>query len=457
MLISADFERGTGMRVTDGTLFPNNMAIGATDNTDLAYNMGLIIGSESRAIGVGQDYAPVCDVNNNPDNPIINVRSFGEDPELVSKMPDAMIKGIQEKNVISTVKHFPGHGDTEIDSHKDLPVLNFSIDRLNKIELVPFKSAISNGVKSVMIAHLSFPELESNPRIPASLSPNIVQDLLLDKLGFNGLVVTDALNMQGITKYFNTQEVAKMCVEAGIDLILMPINEKKTIDAIENAVKNNEISEERINRSVEKILAAKMWLGLFDNKTVNENDIPNKVNTPENNALSQKIADESITLVKDEKNILPIKNKNAKILEFNLSDGKENINSDYFSKSLKESFPNTDIIDLTGNITDENMSLYVNNASSYDYIILGVFAKVKYGTGKISLPPSQINLITSLASNNERLLTISFGNPYLLKEFSTVPNYICAYGDANVSINAAIKAIAGEIHFKGKLPVQLMN
>ncbi|MFI5144710.1 MAG: glycoside hydrolase family 3 N-terminal domain-containing protein [Ignavibacteria bacterium] len=455
LLISADFERGTGMRVTDGTLFPNNMAIGATDNPDLAYKMGLIIGSESRALGVGQDYCPVCDVNNNPDNPIINVRSFGEDPGLVSKMANAMIKGLQEKNVISTAKHFPGHGDTEIDSHKDLPVLNFSMDRLEKIELVPFKSAINSGVRSVMVAHLSFPELESNPKIPASLSSNIVQGLLIDKLGFNGLIVTDALNMQGITKYFNTQQVAKMCVEAGIDLILMPIGEKKTIDAIEAAVKNNEITEERINRSVEKILAAKMWLGLFDNKTVNENDVQNKVNTAENNALSQKIADESITLVKDDNNVFPVRDKNEKILAINLSDGKENINSDYFSKNLKGTFPNTDVIDISSDITEESVTAYTNKASSYDYIIIGIFAKVKYGTGKITLPLSQINLIKALANINNKLSTISFGNPYLLTEFPSVPCYICSYGDADVSIKAVLKAISGDIHFKGKLPVSI--
>ena len=455
LLISADFERGTGMRVTDGTLFPNNMAIGATDNPDLAYKMGLVIGSESRALGIGQDYCPVCDVNNNPDNPIINVRSFGEDPGLVTKMANAMIKGIQEKNVVATAKHFPGHGDSEIDSHKDLPVLNFSMDRLDKIELVPFKSVISSGVRSVMVAHLSFPELESNPKIPASLSANIVQGLLIDKLGFNGLIVTDALNMQGITKYFNTQQVAKMCVESGIDLILMPVGEKKTIDAIESAVKNNEITEERINRSVEKILAAKTWLGLFDNKTVNENDVPNKVNTTENNALSQQIADESITLVKDEKNIFPVTNKNAKILAFNLSDGKENINSDYFSKNLKASFPNTDVIDISSDITDESAAAYTEKAGGYDYVVIGIFAKVKYGTGKISLPLTQINLIKNLSGSNIKLAAISFGNPYLLKEFPSVPCYICSYGDADVSIKAVMKAISGEIHFKGKLPVSI--
>jgi beta-N-acetylhexosaminidase len=455
LIISADFERGTGMRVTDGTLFPNNMAIGATNNPDLAYQMGLIIAAESRSIGVGQDYAPVCDVNNNPNNPIINVRSFGEDPVLVSKMSEAMIKGIQENIVIATAKHFPGHGDTEIDSHIDLPVLSFSMDRLNKIELVPFKNAISKNVMSVMIAHLSFPELEPDQKIPASLSKNIVQNLLIDKLEFNGLVVTDALNMQGITKYYNTEQVAVMCVTAGIDLILMPLNEEKTINAIERAVNKGIITEDRINRSTEKILKAKQWLGLFNNKFVDEQEVSNKVNDSESNALAQKIADESITLVKDERNSIPINKKELNILVFNVSDGKDNINSDYFTEKLKEKYPNSEIININSEINSLSFEDYRKSASRSDIVICGIFAKIKYGTGKISLPSTQIEFIKTLPDANKQTIVISFGNPYLLKDFSTVPNYICAYGDANVSVLSVIKAISGEISMKGKLPVTI--
>ena len=202
LLIGSDFERGTKMRVTDGALFPTNMAIGAADNKELAYKMGLEVARETRLLGIQQNYSPVCDVNNNPNNPIINVRSFGEDPQLVSRMSEAMIKGLQDGKVIATAKHFPGHGDTDIDSHNDLPQLKFTMDRMNSVELVPFKNAIEHNVMSVMIAHLAFPELESTPNIPASLSPAIVQGVLIDKMGFGGLVVTDALIMKGITKYY---------------------------------------------------------------------------------------------------------------------------------------------------------------------------------------------------------------------------------------------------------------
>jgi len=449
LLISADFERGTKMRVTDGVIFPNNMAIGATDNPALSYKMGVEIARETRLLGVHQNYAPVCDVNNNPNNPIINVRSFGEDPNLVSKMSEAMIKGLQEGKVIATAKHFPGHGDTEIDSHKDLPVLNFTMDRLNNIELVPFKNAINKNVMSVMIAHLSFPELESNSHIPASLSPNIVDGLLINKLGFSGLVVTDALNMQGITKYFSTSEVAVMCVEAGIDLILMPLDEDATVDAIENAVVNRRISKERIDRSVEKILKAKEWLGLFGNKYVSEQDIPDTINTTEANQLAQQIADESITLVKDENNVLPMKSTDKKTAVIIVSEGGEADNTGFLISNVETYFSNCDLI--------SSAAVDISSINYYDNIIIAVYAKVKYGTGKISVSAENVRLINKICELNKSTVVVSLGNPYLLKEFPSVPSYICAYGDSDVSINAALKAVTGKIKFKGKLPVSITD
>jgi beta-glucosidase-like glycosyl hydrolase len=292
LLMSADFERGTKMRLDDGSLYPNNMALGATRDPELAYRMGYEIARECRAIGIHQSYAPVVDVNNNALNPIINVRSFGEDPKLVSEMGDKMIKGIQDGNVIATAKHFPGHGDTEIDSHSDLPVLNFQMARLESVELPPFKSAIASGVMSVMIAHLSFPSVDDEANVPASLSAKLIGGLLQDELGFKGLVVTDALNMAGVVKHFSTEEVAVRCANAGIDLILMPQGETRTIDAIENAVQTGKISEERINSSVRKILNAKKWLKLDENKIVDESNVSNIVNsadllrTPETYSLS---------------------------------------------------------------------------------------------------------------------------------------------------------------------------
>ncbi len=456
LLISADFERGTKMRVTDGAMFPNNMAIGATDNPELSYKMGLEVARETRLLGVHQNYAPVCDVNNNPNNPIINVRSFGEDPQLVSKMSAAMIKGLQQNKVIATAKHFPGHGDTEIDSHNDLPVLNFSLDRLNTIELVPFKNAIENNVMSVMIAHLSFPELESQVNVPASLSPAIVDGLLINKMGFNGLVVTDALNMKGITKYFSTSEVAVMCVEAGIDLILMPLDEDNTVDAIEAAVLNGRITKDRIEKSAEKILKTKEWLGLYENKYVQEADVWKTINTSGADELAQQIADESVTLVKDDNNALPL-SKTDKIFIFTLSDGKDNINSAPFIDEVLSRNTNTNHLSYDSDISSGGMSDAMELASANDVIIVAIYAKVRHGTGKISVLPSHSNLISKLSDSGKKVVIISFGNPYLLKEFSSAPNYICAYGDSDVSITATAKAIFGEIKFKGKLPLTISD
>ena len=447
LLISADFERGTKMRVSDGALFPNNMAIGAANNPELCYKMGLEVARETRLLGVHQNYAPVCDVNNNPNNPIINVRSFGEDPVLVSRMSEAMIKGLQKGKIVATAKHFPGHGDTEIDSHKDLPVLNFSMDRLNSIELVPFKNAIDKNVMSVMTAHLSFPELESEPNVPASLSANIIEGLLINKLGFNGLTVTDALNMKGITKYFSTSEVAVMCVKAGIDLILMPLNEETTIDAIESAVINGKISEKRIDRSVEKILKTKEWLGLFENKYVQEADIWKTINTEEANKLAQQIADESITLVKDENNILPFKESSKKTALIVISEGGESDNISYLNTNTSQYLNNYDFI--------SSAYFDISSVGYYGNIIIAIYAKVRYGTGKISISRENISLINQISHMHGGTVVISFGNPYLLKEFPEVPAYISAYGDSDVSINAVLKAITGKIKFKGRLPVSI--
>jgi len=461
LLISADFERGTKMRLDDGSLFPSNMGIGATRNPDLAYKMGLQIAKECRAIGVHQNYSPVMDVNNNPLNPIINVRSFGEDPELVSTMGDAMIKGLQEGNVIATSKHFPGHGDTDIDSHNDLPVINFGAERLDKTELVPFKSAVNSGVMSVMIAHLAFPEFEKDASVPASLSKNIVDGILINKLGFKGLIVTDALNMQGITKHFSTEQVALMCVNAGIDLILMPQGEELTISTIEKAVNSGSISVERIDQSVTKILNAKKWLKLYDNKMIDVSNVSNVVNNSDAQNLSQQIADESITLVKNDGKLLPFKKESMveKLMIVSMNNGNDKANSDFFGSEFynksKQYFGSVTVYDVMGdfNYGDSIINNAVNN--NYETILIPVYAKVKIMTGTVGLPQSQLDLINTLVSKGKKVIVVSFGNPYLIQGFTGINSYVCAYGDSESSIRASIKTLLGEINFKGKLPVTI--
>jgi len=456
LLISADYERGTGMRLSDGSVFPNNMALGATGNPDYAYRMGQIIGEECKILGVQQNYAPVMDVNNNPNNPIINVRSYGDNTDLVSKMGIAFIKGLQDKGIIATAKHFPGHGDTEIDSHNDLPVLPFDMYRMNSLELIPFKNSIQANVKSIMIAHLSFPELEKNPKLPASLSKAIVNNLLIEELGYKGLIVTDALNMSGVTKNFTVEEIAVKCVEAGNDLILMPVGEKQAIDAIEKAVLNGKIPEERIDISFNKIINVKKESGLFENKLVNTDLISTGINSQKAQTLAQEIADASITLVKNNENVLPLKeNKDYIVISFiNTTDQNP---SEQFLDGLEDRLKKINsgykMFEVTAKNTD--LDFLINEASDYDYIIIPVFSRVTFKSGTVGIPDSQIRIIKQFKSLNKNVIVISFGNPYLLKGFTEIDSYIAAYGDSPASINAGLKSLFGEINITGKLPVTI--
>jgi beta-glucosidase-like glycosyl hydrolase len=454
LLISADYERGTKMRLDDGSLFPNNMALGATGNPELAYRMGLMIARECRAIGVHQNYAPVMDVNNNPDNPIINVRSFGESPDLVALMGTGMIKGLQDGRVIATAKHFPGHGDTDIDSHNDLPVLNFTMDRLRNLELIPFKAAVDSGVKSVMTAHLSFPELEKRANIPASLSDKIIKDILISDLNFKGLIVTDALNMSGVTKHLSTKEVALLATEAGIDLILMPQGEKETIDAIFDAVSKGIITEERINNSARKILEVKKWLGLDENKLVDLSGVRQIINNDSIKILSQEIADASVTLVKNNDTILPLNISKSIYSIISINNTQDTYGEEYFLKLIKE---NGEI--GVNRIYNINSASQINNIGNEinisDIIIIPVFSKVRIMTGTVGIPEQQINLINKLKGKGNKVIVISFGNPYLLRAFENIDGYICAYGDAETSVSAVYKGLLKKINFKGKLPVTI--
>ncbi len=462
LLMSADFERGTKMRLEDGSLFPSNMSLGATRDPQLAYEMGFQIAQECRAIGIHQNYAPVVDINNNPLNPIINVRSFGEDPDLVSQMGDMMINGLQDGNVIATAKHFPGHGDTDIDSHSDLPIIKYGKDRLDRVELIPFKNAIDSKVRSVMIAHLSFPQIDPEPNVPASLSSPIITGLLKEQLGFDGLVVTDALNMAGVTKHFSTDDVAVRCVKAGVDLILMPQGEEESISAIENAVKSGVISEERINESAAKILKAKEWLKLNESKIVDVNRVPAFVNNLKAVTISQKIADASITLVKNE-NAVPLNKMKApgKYMLLSINNGNEKANSDLFISEFKNravtQFTDGIIYDVNGDIPAGTNSEILQAATNYDIVVIPIYAKVKIKTGTVGLPQSQLNIINSLVSAGKKVIVLSFGNPYLIQGFDGVSSYICAYSDSESSIKAGIGCLFGEQRFKGKLPVSISD
>lgn len=453
LLISSDFERGLAMRLTDATEFPYNMAVAATGDVNLVREMGRIVSLESRAIGVHQNYAPVADINTNADNPIINIRAYSEDQNIVAEYCEAFIDGSVEGRMISTIKHFPGHGSTDIDSHKDLPVINVSMDDLMKFELAPFISSIKAGVQSVMIGHLSVPSIDSQG-VPATLSKRIVTDLLKDELGFKGLVVTDAMNMNAVTKFYSSAEAAVLGVKAGNDILLMPPDEEIAINAIAEAVYNGEIEIERINESVRKILSAKVWVGLDKEKNTDINAVPAFVGTKNNVFLAHEIAEKSITLVKDENNLIPIDPaKYYSTAVITISDG--NGTGAYFNELADQEFGYIRTISLNKRSTDKEYKQALEIARKSDLILLPSFIKVKAYQGTVKMSDKQTRFMKSVFEMDKPYIVISFGNPYLLSFFTETKTYLTAYGDAAVSQRAMLRAVTGKTDITGRLPISI--
>ena len=468
LLIGSDFEWGSAMRIRRGTRFPEAMAIGATRDTTLAYKVGEAIGKESRALGIHQVFAPVADVNNNPDNPVINTRSFGENQYLVADMASAFAAGLQSGGVLATAKHFPGHGDTQTDSHLDLPIISQTKPRLDSVELYPFRRLIDQHIPSIMVAHLEVPSLETK-KIPATLSPSIITGLLKKALGFHGLVVTDALDMGAIVNGFGSDSAAVKAIEAGVDILLVLPDEEKAIDAIENAVLKGRISEARINESVVKILKYKWSMGLSVNRFVDLKMIPEVVASPEHLALSRQVARSSITVLKNN-SVLPLERFGEKqILEVVVSDA-ENYRTeihrsstslpneavgDYFTAQLKKRYSNLQTIKLhQASDSLDYLSVY-KRAGSADLIICPIFSKARSGSGMFGLPPGIIGVVDSLTKLDKPMALISLGSPYVIGAFPNAGSVVCTYSDCEVSTEAVVEALFGEIPTRGKLPVTI--
>lgn len=456
LLVAADFERGLGMRLKDGLEFPYAMAVAAAGDLTLAFKLGKAIAEEARAIGVHQNYAPVADINNNPENPIINIRAFSEDKKITSEFCSAYIKGTTSARVISTVKHFPGHGNTHIDSHLEIPVIKGSTKSLWENELIPFKAAIKNGVQSIMVGHLAVPAFENNPKITATLSKKIITDLLINKLGFDGLIMTDAMNMDSVCKNFSAAEAAIMAFNAGNDLILFPPDEEIAVDALNSAALRGKISKSRIDHSLRKLLSAKRWLKIDENRLVDLNNIPKYVSTNEHLKLAQTIADKSITLVKNEKEIIPLnKSKYPKIFWITITEGLGNESEIFFQSLLKDKFPDSMQALVHGETDDKYLKRIYESAEKVDLIILSSFIRVKAYQGSVSLSKKHKEFIINILKLKPLAVLVSFGNPYLLSVFSNVNAYLCAYGDTKVSQQSVVKAISGDINIVGKLPISI--
>jgi beta-N-acetylhexosaminidase len=455
LLIGADYERGTAMRQDEGTSFPTAMAVAAAGDPKDAYTMGKITALEARAVGVQWVYAPVCDVNNNPDNPIINTRSFGENPTLVSQYVTEFIRGVQDNGAMATAKHFPGHGDTATDSHIDLPVIKADRQRIESLELVPFRAAIAAGVGSVMTGHLNVPAFEPDPNTPATLSPSILTDLLRKQLGFQGLVITDALDMGGITVRFAPGEAAVRAFLAGADALLMPPVPDAAYEAVVAAVKSGRIPEERLDASVRRLLEAKARLGLNKNRLVDIATLDENFGKTAWQATAQEISDRGVTLLRDNQHLLPLDGtKPTRGLLVSLYADPEPYPGEDLEPQLRARFDSLVALRADTRFVRAD-TLKLPAPDSYDIAVLALFVRVSDRKGDIDVPAEQVPLIDQIYGSGKPVITLGLGSPYLIERFPQASTWLSAFGISDVAQISLARAMFGEIPVRGHLPVTI--
>ena len=456
LLIGSDFERGAAFRIRHTLPLPWNMAVGATRSEQWAYRQGRITAQEARALGVNWIFAPVVDVNNNPANPVINIRAYGEDPHLVGRLGAAFVAGAQQVGVLATAKHFPGHGDTEVDSHLSLPVIPVERPRLERIEWVPFRKAIRAGVKSIMTAHIAVPALEEDPGRPATLSTAVLEQVLRNELGFRGLIVTDSMKMKGLTRGFWSGEAAVQALEAGVDVLLDPPDARVVFGALLEAVKAGRLSESRVDRSVERILQAKAWLGLSRRKRTDLRQLARSMNAPALRRQVQELADASITLVKDDPSQVPLDVRRIRSAHLVIVSPKPSPNAAAeLEGSLGSRLDSLEVDRLSPEAAPSLLNQAKSRAANADLCVVALHVPLVTGTGRLGLPSLLADWLKELVRVKPSALLISLGDPYLIRQLSFFPTYLCAYSHVSTSQRAAAKAIFGEIPLAGKLPVSI--
>jgi beta-N-acetylhexosaminidase len=455
LLVAADMERGISFRMRRGVVpLPYAMAVGATRSEAAARFTGEVTAREGRALGIHWAFAPVADVNNNPLNPIINIRSYGEDPELVARLGAAFVEACHAGGLLATAKHFPGHGDTASDSH--LQVAEYGADRarLEAVELVPFKRAVAAGVDAVMIGHIAVPALDPSGA-PASVS-RAVGDLLRGELGFDGLVVTDAMDMVG-AKGAWTGDSAIRAVQAGADMILLPPDPDVAVEALVRSVHEGQLSESRLEASVLRILQAKERLGLHENRLVDLGAVARRLARPEDVERALDIARRSITVVRNEAGLLPLRAEEPlRILHLVLSSDLRNRDIQGIPEDeLEARRVETETVSLGPEVSTETLEDLVARAATFSHVVASAFVRVTGSKGTADMSPSHARLLRALHAAGRPVVVVSFGSPYLLKQFPELPAYVCAYGSAESSQRAAMAALFGEYPVGGKLPVTL--
>jgi len=477
LLFAADFERGVSTRLMGTTNFPHAMAFGADGKIDDAEKFGRITAQEARAIGVHWNFFPDADVNSNPANPIINTRSFGEDPKQVGDLVSAYIKGAHEGGMLTTVKHFPGHGDTATDSHLGVASVGGDRTHLDSIELPPFRQAIAAGVDSVMVAHVTVPALDADPNHVATISPTVVSDLLEKQLGFKGLVVTDALDMAGLTHLF-ANDVGRAAVEAfkaGNDLLIIPADLGASYQAMIRAVTSGEIPLKRLDASVLKILKIKGSLGLDQARTVDLTAIDNLVGRPENITFGQQVADSAITLVRANGQVLPLKSKGTRpaglpymskeethnqVVAVLFSDDVRSESGRAFGREFRARIPDARLIYVDPRIAAGMSDEVLKAVDQAQTVVAAVYVIPVAGRigNSMAMADATGTLLESLLDHAaQKTAVIAMGNPYLASDFPKIENYFCTFSNATVSEVAAVKALFGEIPIRGHLPVTIPN
>ncbi len=455
LLIGADFERGTGMRLDEGTSFPTAMALAAAGDPHDAYTMGKVTALEAREVGIHWLYAPDADVNNNPGNPIINTRSFGEDPAKVAEFVAAFVRGAEENGALTTAKHFPGHGDTAADSHLDLPVIHADRARLESLELVPFRAAIAAGASSIMTGHLSVPSLEPDANTPATLSQNILTGVLRNELHFEGLVVTDAMDMGGITTRFAPGEAAVRAVLAGADALLMPPVPDAAFEALQQAVKSGRISHERLNASVRRILTAKAKLGLNKHRLVDLESINEHFGTVAWQNAAQEISDRGVALLRDTNHLLPLdgtKPQRALLLAFYADP--ETYPGEDLERELRSRFDSVTTLRADTRFIKAD-TLKLPSPDTYDVALLALFVRVSDRKGNVDVPAEQQAVADQIYKSGKPVITLGFGSPYLIESFPQANTWLAAFGISDVAQISIARALFGQIPIKGHVPVTI--
>ena len=447
--IGMDLEWGLGMRLDSTISFPKQMTLGAVQEDQLIYEMGFEIARQMKLIGVHMNYAPVVDVNSNPLNPVIGFRSFGENKYRVAQKGIQYMRGMQDNGVMASAKHFPGHGDTDKDSHLTLPVIKHNVARMDSLELYPFYQLFNEGVMSTMVAHISVPSLDNNPRLPTTLSSKVVKDLLKNKMNFNGVVFTDAMNMKGIADQTKPGEADLKALLAGNDVLLYSIDIPKAVDRISRAVKRNQLNQNEIDSRVKKVLAFKYDLGLHRHQNFTTNNLLDNLNSPEAKALRFKLYEQAVTVVKNENNLLPftvLDTLHFASLSINTS------SETTFQKILNTYAPFQHYLIKDIPQSDDVYAELIDKLEHFEVVIAGIHNMSQYQSRGFGLREPDMKFLREL-NRRTKVVLVVFGNPYSLKNFSEFSNIILAYEDTDDTEIIAPEIIFGAIKAKGKLPV----